>query len=769
MEKITIKNNILKLALAIGIFSLVFFAFNNIVRAESFSCSGTLTHSQFRQAQSLGLVSANVYVQGETGKAVITNNTDCILPVSLVSFEMYDQTLEGQRYFAGVNGSVAPHSNLNLSVALPDCMAQIDAYYGSIRYTPVGDAEYGIGFSFYQNDTDWQTYGGDYGWQHATGNFCGNTPPAPSLTLINPTPACNATSVTLTWTSNDPAIRVWAWDQNAPAVFLSGLDGRVQNGTSVNLAVIPGHRYNWSAAIAGLNRTSTPFNVSICQSNLQVSCSASPSSVQVGGIINWISSALGGTGLYTYSWSGTDSLSGSASSVSKSYSSVGTKNATVTVTSGSDTASADCSAQVTSAPVALTVSCLASPSSVQVGGTINWSSSVSGGTGTYTYSWSGTDSLSGSASSVSKSYSSIGTKNATVTVTSGSDTASADCSAYVSSNPSPSLSVSCYPSTGSVKVGDTMSWYANASGGTGSYTYSWSGDEGLSGNSNSRSMVYYYTGSKTANVTVTSGSRSGSATCYTNVYQENNYCTGNCGYYDYNYLEGSCSANISNTNVGTIVNWSASASNGNGFYTYSWDGTDGLSSISQYVSKIYSTPGVKTATVTIYSNSQRITRTCSVNINQVLGYSESKPNLSSIYLSEIPYTGAGDNLKIALFGTALALWSALVAYVIGKRRQKNEISFSTAVAKKTEASVVADNSSKVMNLVSDDENDIVSVENYARINKVIISKDAVTQIVKLSRLGKINASELIRNIAESKIKNQEEWVTLGEKDIEKYL
>jgi len=82
---------------------------------------------------------------------------------------------------------------------------------------------------------------------------------------------------------------------------------------------------------------------------LVVSCVANPSSIQTGNSTTFTANPTGGTGTYTYSWSGTDGLSGSGSYVSKTYSTAGVKTATVIVTSGTQTQSANCSVAVNQA------------------------------------------------------------------------------------------------------------------------------------------------------------------------------------------------------------------------------------------------------------------------------------------------------------------------------------------------------------------------------------------------------------------------------------
>ncbi len=72
---------------------------------------------------------------------------------------------------------------------------------------------------------------------------------------------------------------------------------------------------------------------------LVVSCQADKTSIRVNQNITWTAKASGGTGSYTYFWAGTNDLKGDKNSVSWSYTIPGTKNATVTVKSGTQTVS----------------------------------------------------------------------------------------------------------------------------------------------------------------------------------------------------------------------------------------------------------------------------------------------------------------------------------------------------------------------------------------------------------------------------------------------
>ncbi len=79
-------------------------------------------------------------------------------------------------------------------------------------------------------------------------------------------------------------------------------------------------------------------------------------------------------------------------------------------------------------------------------------------------------------------------------------------------------------------------------------------------------------------------------------------------------LDGNCTISPSVVYVNQDVSFSASATGGTSGYTYSWTGDNGVNSSSQSFTGRYSYPGMKTATVTIRSGSQTITRSCNVEV-----------------------------------------------------------------------------------------------------------------------------------------------------------
>jgi len=81
--------------------------------------------------------------------------------------------------------------------------------------------------------------------------------------------------------------------------------------------------------------------------NLDVSCYAEPNDPETGDRVRWYSDVTGGDGDYDYDWSGTNSLNSSVKNPTKTYSTSGTKRATITVTDGDhNEATATCSVYV---------------------------------------------------------------------------------------------------------------------------------------------------------------------------------------------------------------------------------------------------------------------------------------------------------------------------------------------------------------------------------------------------------------------------------------
>ena len=257
---------------------------------------------------------------------------------------------------------------------------------------------------------------------------------------------------------------------------------------------------------------------------LSVSCYATPQTAPVGGSVTYVATATGGYGNYTYSWSGSNNLSGSGSSVSSVYSSAGQQSAAVAVTSNGQTQTATCYANVgqTNNTSNLYATCSANPYNANPGQQVTWSAYPSGGNGNYFYIWTGSDSLSGGNNqSITTTYSQGGQKMAALTVISGNQQYQTTCSTNINYNGGyyipqyyNQLSAYCYGLPGKANIGDVINWYGSASGGQGGqYYYTWTGDDGFSGSGQELAYNYSTNGTKNAHMTVINNGQSLNVNC----------------------------------------------------------------------------------------------------------------------------------------------------------------------------------------------------------------------------------------------------------------
>ncbi len=84
--------------------------------------------------------------------------------------------------------------------------------------------------------------------------------------------------------------------------------------------------------------------------------------------------------------------------------------------------------------------------------------------------------------------------------------------------------------------------------------------------------------------------------------------------YSWTNIGVSCYANPQTSYLGNTITWTATATGGNGYFTYSWAGSDGLTGTDMIENKQYFTSGMKTAVVTVTSNGQSVSKACNVYI-----------------------------------------------------------------------------------------------------------------------------------------------------------
>ena len=173
------------------------------------------------------------------------------------------------------------------------------------------------------------------------------------------------------------------------------------------------------------------------------SCYATPERPLPGETVTWLSIVSGTTASTTYTWDGTDGLTGTRPLVSKTYTTNGIKSALLTVTDGTNRAVVACTNSASvgprivvvvspvkpATPVATDIQgiCVPSTTTPRPHDKVLWTVAAIGGNGTYEYLWSGDDALIATTASTTKTYDAPGTKNATVTILSGGKTKVLSC------------------------------------------------------------------------------------------------------------------------------------------------------------------------------------------------------------------------------------------------------------------------------------------------------------------------------------------------------
>src|SRR3989442_6250486 len=151
---------------------------------------------------------------------------------------------------------------------------------------------------------------------------------------------------------------------------------------------------------------------------------------------------------------------------------------------------------------ALSAHVSADRSAADVGQSITFACSASGGTPPYVYAWTLGDGGIGTGPTVTHSFSSPGTSEATCTVT---DLLLGIASASKSVVISPLPSVAASVDHDLAAPGTVLTFSASPSGGDGSFSYEWTFDDGSSGSGAPATHAYTAAGSYQATVTATDG------------------------------------------------------------------------------------------------------------------------------------------------------------------------------------------------------------------------------------------------------------------------
>ncbi|MDE1820430.1 MAG: hypothetical protein KGI98_06205 [Euryarchaeota archaeon] len=253
---------------------------------------------------------------------------------------------------------------------------------------------------------------------------------------------------------------------------------------------------------AGAWTSSTSLAVRVLKDPGVTTPTAVPSAVDMGESTTFFGYGWGGEAPYTYSWSGLPAgcTSSSAASLSCTPTSAGGYTVQVTVTDAL-VVSATSPTLTFTVSVALVVSPVTlSPGSIDDGQSTTFSTSASGGVAPYVYAWAGLPSgcLSANTASIlcTPSPSTSGTFSivASVRDAHGMNVSSSLASLTVLA----AVAVGALTATrGSLDVGQATTLSATAAGGTGVYSYTWSGLPTGCGSVNSATLTCTPTGSGT--------------------------------------------------------------------------------------------------------------------------------------------------------------------------------------------------------------------------------------------------------------------------------
>jgi len=246
----------------------------------------------------------------------------------------------------------------------------------------------------------------------------------------------------------------------------------------------------------------------------------------------------------------------------------------------------------TSPPPTLSASFTYSPSSPQIGQTVSFTGSASGGTQPYSYSWSFGDGSTGTGSSAKHTYSSAGTLDVAFTVKdngSPQQTKTSQQPISVSGAPPP-LTASFAYSPSSTQAGQPVRFTASASGGTSAFTFSWSFGDGTTGTGSPVTHTYSSAGSYTAALTVKdSSSPQQTATSQMTVAVTSPPPP----------ISASFAISPSSPSAGQSVSFAASASGGTPPYNYTWSYGDGSTGTGLQVTHTYDRDGTYQVALTV--------------------------------------------------------------------------------------------------------------------------------------------------------------------------
>lgn len=364
----------------------------------------------------------------------------------------------------------------------------------------------------------------------------------------------------------------------------------------------------------------------------------SPSSLGIGSIVSFASQALGGKSPYSYKWDFGDGAKDTVANPNHTYVAGGSYTVSLSVT--------DSQQHVSSSTGKLIVTVMSGsftidPRPAQVGGTVTFTASASGGTPPYNYYWNFGDGTTGTQQLVSHSYYSDATFTVTLNIT---DSASQFRTILnqVIVGPAP-IDGSIFMSPQTPTAGDQIRFTAQTTGGSAPYTYKWDFGDLSTSTGSSANHSYSTDGIFTIRLNVTDGSNRVQTKMITrNVAILGALCA----------IGASCKILLSSNSLttGQATTFTATAEGGVGPYTFQWDFSDGGTSIGSTVDHAYTRTGAFTVSLVVKDSAGHSYATSStVNVKSALQHF-SVPIMAMSFasgaaLSGVAYTFRGRILR----------------------------------------------------------------------------------------------------------------------------
>lgn len=246
---------------------------------------------------------------------------------------------------------------------------------------------------------DGYAWGSDtVGWIHFKGTNYGVIGTGDACAGIYADIKANGLDGPITIPSNTAATITWE-SENATFCTVSppGWTGTFGSESTGNLT--SSQTYDLTCTRSGESPASDSITVNVEIPPLSAFCYVSPTSAEAGQTVGWVSTASGGAGSYDFTWHGDAPLEGKTGNpVYVSYTTLGIKSGSVTVTSGSESLAIDC-ADVGTGPGGVPAGPPGSGGSINItAGILNFSASpariILGQSSTLSWSTVGMDSCS---------------------------------------------------------------------------------------------------------------------------------------------------------------------------------------------------------------------------------------------------------------------------------------------------------------------------------------------------------------------------------------